>query len=140
MNKLLTLAALTLTPFMLIACEQTETDGNAVTTGDYQLLTMGGQDVEAMHVTLLLAEGQISGAGFCNSYSGAQTATLPALEIGPIAAARRACIGDRMALDQTYFDALSGAAMASSANGRMTITGSGPELVFEPHAPDGTDG
>lgn len=136
MSGMWKLAAVAVTPLMLAACDSAATDGDQVTAGDYQLLSMGGQDVEDMHVTLLLAEGQISGAGFCNSYSGTQAAALPALDIGTIAATRRACVDDRMAMDKTYFDALAAADMASSADGKLTITGAGPELVFEPHTPD----
>lgn len=133
------IVALALTPLLLAACEPAGTGGSegtgaAAPLGDYQLLSMGGQDVEAAHVTLLLEAGRISGGGFCNRYNAAQSANLPALSIGPVASTRMACIGDRMAQDGAYLQALEGATAASFVNGQLTITGGGPALVFEPHA------
>lgn len=125
---------------MMAACEAPATDsGTAPPLGDYQLLTLGGEDVESFHVTMLLQDGQVAGGGFCNRYTGTQSATLPALAIGPIALTRRACPGDRMQRDQAYTAALEAATSASFADGRLTISGSGPELVYEPHVPDARD-
>ncbi|TRW95957.1 META domain-containing protein [Paracoccus sp. M683] len=107
--------------------------GEVPPLGDYQLISMGDEDVERFHVTLMLADGQISGAGFCNRYSGTQTAALPGLQVGPLAVTRRACIGDLMARDQAYFDALAAAGTVGFADGRLMITGEGPTLTFEPH-------
>lgn len=122
---------------ILAGCEAPVTaSGNAPPLGDYQLLSIGGDDVESYHVTMLLQDGQVAGGGFCNRYSGSQTGVLPALQIGPLAVTRRACIGDRMQRDQAFFDALTAADAASFSNDRLTITGAGPELVFEPHAPE----
>lgn len=129
-------AALVLIPALLAACDPVAAPlgaGGSVPLGDYQLLQMGGADVEAAHVTLLLEDGRISGGGFCNRYFGPQTAALPALKIGAMGSTRMACMGDRMQQDQTYFDALQAATGASFADGKLTITGTGPALVFEPH-------
>jgi heat shock protein HslJ len=133
-------AALALAPLLLAACEPVATGrggGAAVPLGDYQLVSMGGQDVESAHVTMLLEAGQISGAGFCNRYSGTQAGTLPALAIGPVVSTRMACIGDRMPQEAAYFAAIEGATAASFADGRLTLTGSGPALVYAPHTPEG---
>ena len=135
------IAALALVPLLLAACQPAATGGagGAVPLGDYQLLSMGGRDVEAAHVTLLLEAGRISGGGFCNRYFGAQSAELPALDIGPLGATMMACIGDRMAQDATYVPARVGANAASFADGRLTLSGNGPDLVYAPHQPDARD-
>jgi heat shock protein HslJ len=137
------IVALALAPLLLAACEPVGgggvTSGGAVPLGDYQLLRMGGQDVEAAHVTLLLEDGRISGGGFCNRYTGAQSAELPALAIGPLGSTMMACIGDRMAQDGIYLQALEAANAAGFAGGRLTISGAGPDLVYEPHVPDARD-
>ncbi|AUH65595.1 META domain-containing protein [Paracoccus zhejiangensis] len=133
-------AALALAPLLLAACEPAATTGGsaaAVPLGDYQLVSMGGQDVESAHVTLLLEADRISGAGFCNRYSGAQAGTLPELAIGPVVSTRMACIGDRMPQETGYFAAIEGATAARFEGGRLTLTGSGPELVYTPHTPEG---
>lgn len=142
MNQRLRLAVLLSVPALLAACQPAPTptgSGAAIPLGDYQLLRMGDQDVEANHVTMLLQGDQVGGLGFCNPYSGAQTAPLPKLAIGPIASTRKACGGDLMQLDRTYLAALEGASSASLADGRLTITGTGQELVYEPHVPDQRD-
>lgn len=133
------LAALALAPVLLAACQPAAAPsgaGASVTLGDYQLISMGGQDVGSSHVTMLLEDGRISGGGFCNRYTAGQSATLPALSIGPVAMTRRACPGDRMARDDAYLKALEATTQASFAAGRLTLLGSGPELVYEPHQPD----
>lgn len=138
---LVRIAALSLTPLLLAACEPAGPggEGGGVPLGDYQLLGMGGQDVEAAHVTLLLEDGRISGGGFCNRYTGMQSAELPALAIGSIGSTRMACSGDRMAQDGVYLAALEAASSASFTEGRLTITGTGPDLIYEPHVPDARD-
>ncbi|WP_299909788.1 META domain-containing protein [uncultured Paracoccus sp.] len=134
------IAALALTPLLLAACEPAATGGggSAVPLGDYQLVSMGGQDVESAHVTLLLEADRISGAGFCNRYSAAQAGTLPELAIaGPVVSTRMACIGDRMPQETAYFAAIEGATAARFEGGRLTVIGSGPALVYAPHTPEG---
>lgn len=134
------IAAVGLALGLLSACDFPATGGgNAPPLGDYQLLTMGGEDVESFHVTMLLQDGQVAGGGFCNRYTATQAGTLPALAIGPIVATRRACFGDRMERDTAYLAALEAATTARFADGRLTISGSGPELVYEPHVPDARD-
>lgn len=117
----------------LAGCEAPASEGVAPPLGDYQLLRMGDEDVEGFHVTLMLSEDAISGRGFCNRYNGAQEGELPAFAVGTLAVTRRACPDDRMARDQALFDALSGADQASFADDRLTVTGTGPTLIFEPH-------
>ena len=141
MRRLGKVAALALAPLLLAACEPAATTGGgatgAVPLGDYQLVSMGGQDVESAHVTLLLEADRISGAGFCNRYSGAQMGALPELAIGPVVSTRMACIGDRMPQETAYFAAIEGATAARFEGGRLTVIGSGPELVYAPHTPEG---
>lgn len=131
------LAALMLMPILLAACQSDAApSGAAVPFGEYVLIDMGGQDVESSHVTLVLEAGLIRGSGFCNSYHGAQSATLPALAIGPIASTRMACPGDRMAQDQTYMQALGAATSASLVGNRLTVSGGASDLVYRAYMPD----
>jgi heat shock protein HslJ len=55
------------------------------------------------------ADGQASGSGGCNTFSGTYTVTAPdGLSFGPLAATEMACLdGDATAIEQAYFTALS---------------------------------
>jgi heat shock protein HslJ len=54
------------------------------------------------------SDGQVSGSGGCNSFSGTYTTTEPdGLTFGPLAATEKACLdGDAMQIEQEYFAAL----------------------------------
>lgn len=99
--------------------------------GTYHLQRMGDETVDPARVTMLLEQGRISGRGFCNNYFASQTATLPALKIGPVGTTRMACPEPLMAQDTAYIKALNEAQTASFADGKLTISGDGSPLVYQ---------
>lgn len=91
------LAALAMT-----ACTAEAQDPTGV---EWELLAIDGQVVDIPATLTLDSLGNLSGKAPCNRYGGQNQASLPDLKLGGIAATRMAC--DRLADEQTYFDALS---------------------------------
>ena len=104
------------------------------------LITVDGQPApDGVTATLDLASGMASGSSGCNTYSGPYTVDGPSLAIGPFASTERACAEPAMSFEQAYLAALAGvttwAVPQDIPIGRqLTLTGSGPILVFGPPA------
>ena len=75
-------------------------------------------------------QGRITGAGPCNNFTATQSAPYPWIEIGPIAATRRAC--PELDAEATFFAAL-GAMTLAEVSGPVLILSNdaGAEMVFE---------
>lgn len=113
MRRLLVLA-LTLLPTMSPA--------QTITGIDWQLLAIDGVVTDAPATLRLEADGTLAGAAPCNRWSAMNTATLPALTLGPIRATRMAC--DRLDDEQVFFEALSAmTAMAPDGDRNLILTG-----------------
>jgi heat shock protein HslJ len=111
--------ALTLIPAISIAQEMTDTD--------WQLLAIDGVVVGYDDIVATLrigADGTMTGKAPCNSFSAANTGTLPALSLGGIRATRMAC--DKLKGEQAFFDALS-AMVAARMDGSRNLILTGPE-------------
>jgi len=80
---------------------------------------------EAAEVTLVFADGKVSGKSACNRYSAAveQGDSPGALKIGPARGTRMACPGDLMELEQQYLQALSGVTEFSFLGGKLILSG-----------------
>ena len=102
----------------------------------WALTSMDDQPVPAdVVVTLAFAAGTASGSSGCNTYSGPYTVDGQSLDFGALASTRMACAGAAMAIEQAYLAALDGvttwAVPQDVAIGiELTLTGSGPKLVF----------
>jgi len=88
-----------------------------------------------VEITLTIAEGRAAGSGGCNRYTTDVTGKASGeLEIGPIAASKRACLGPAGDLERRYFEALSSASSYSFLAGRLVLScntdGRVVELVF----------
>jgi heat shock protein HslJ len=113
MRRLLVLA-LTLLPTMSPA--------QTITGIDWQLLAIDGVVTDAPATLRLETDGTLAGAAPCNRWSAMNTATLPALTLGPIRATRMAC--DRLDDEQVFFEALSAmTAMAPDGDRNLILTG-----------------
>jgi heat shock protein HslJ len=94
-----------------------------------------GQESE---VTLLFADGQVSGKSACNRYSaGVEQGDAPsALKIGPAMGTRMACPGGLMDVEQQYLEALSQVTGFSFLAGQLVLNrdedGVPSAMVFTP--------
>ncbi len=67
-------------------------------------------------------EGQVSGSGGCNTFSGSYTTTDPdGLAFGPLATTEMACEADVMDLEQQYFAALANVTTYQLEADRLTL-------------------
>ncbi len=116
------LLALTATA-ALAACEPaSSSSSNGVPLGEYVMVGFGKETVPLRNVSLVLSEGQVSGVASCNNYTAQNNAALPALQLGPIAATKKACF-EGMAFEQEYFEALQAATSAEYNGGVLTVKG-----------------
>lgn len=86
------------------ACRDETISGQAGPSEVFTLTEIDGAPVKGDATLSFPQKGQIAGKGPCNRFSAQQTAPLPWVEIGPIAATRMAC--PELALEARYFDRL----------------------------------
>ncbi len=117
-----TLIALTATAALAACTPADSSASNGVPLGEYVMVGFGKETVPLRNVSLVLAEGQVSGMGSCNNYTAQNNAALPALQLGPIAATKKACFKG-MEFEQKYFDALQAATSVEYNGGVLTVKG-----------------
>lgn len=115
----------------LAACAGDETvsrfaDGAAT----YRLSEIDGASFPARATIRFAEAGRVSGTGPCNSFTAPQIVPYPWIEIGPIAATRRAC--PALEAERRYFAALREMTLAEVAEGTLILsTPEGREMVFQ---------
>jgi heat shock protein HslJ len=117
-------------PLLLSFCAKDETV-SGLTTPDavWQLSAIGGSPVAPRITIRFPEEGKIAGEAPCNSYTAAQAAPVPWIDIGPIAATRRACPG--LALETRYLALLEKMEFVEILGDTMLMTAEdGTELEF----------
>lgn len=79
-----------------------------LTAHPWRVAEIAGESVsEAAEVTMAFGpDGQVSGRGGCNSYTGRMALGGEGLELGPMAATMMACAEDLMARERRFFEAL----------------------------------
>ncbi|WP_103256807.1 META domain-containing protein [Tabrizicola aquatica] len=88
----------------------------------WELLAVDGVVVDYAATLKIEADGAVSGKAPCNSWGSRNSATLPALALGPIRATRMAC--DRLAEEQAFFTALGQMQEVKLIGGRnLVLTG-----------------
>lgn len=95
----------------------------------YHLVEIDGTPFPADAAIVFPAPGRVHGTGPCNQWSAAQTAPYPWIELGPIAATRRACAA--LALETRFFRRL-GQMRFAEVSGPLLILSNdeGGTLVF----------
>jgi heat shock protein HslJ len=89
-------------------------------------------------VTLVFEKGKISGSGGCNQYFADVTSPSPgAIQVGPVGATKRFCVGPAGENEQRFFAALAKASRFTLEAGRLVLYyergGEGPgKLIFTP--------
>lgn len=123
---------------MVAACE-TASFGDAGTdplsNNDWIAISIADAPVSAKTpVTLMIANGRVSGRSGCNQYSGAVDYDDRHLKVGQVISTKMACIGDGlMELESRYLGALQGAqGYALGRDGHLVISGSAGKLDFAP--------
>jgi len=116
---------------LLSACGQDETISAFVQPdATYHLIEMGGDPFPSDATIRFPDTGQILGQGPCNTYSATQNAPYPWIEIGPVAATKRAC--PALFLEARYFEALGQMTAAEALGDTLILTNDlGERLVFE---------
>jgi heat shock protein HslJ len=98
--------------------------------------TNAGAVADLPEPLLLRFDGaRLSGNAPCNGFSATYELTGNTLKIGAIMATKRACA--TLSLESEYFQALTGVRTASVREGRLTLSGNAPDLVYVPAPAEG---
>jgi heat shock protein HslJ len=121
---------LTLPVLLLAACQTDETvSGYADPSVVYVLQELDGAAFPARATISFPEPGRVAGEGPCNRYTARQAVPYPWIQIGEIAATRRAC--PDLAAEAAYLAALRSVTLAEAAGDVLILSGdAGPEMVF----------
>lgn len=111
------------------ACTDETISGYADPTAVYRLTEIGGEPFTARASISFPRQGLVTGEAPCNTWSASQSVPYPWLDLGPIAATRRAC--PDLNAETAFFDALGTMTLAVVENGVLTLSNdAGGEMVF----------
>lgn len=91
-----------------------------------------GGVIDASRLTLAFdVDGRVSGSGGCNRFTGSYKVAARTVYIAPLAATRRACLGEALNLQEArYLAALSGEMTASlTPDGALVLEGDGGSVL-----------
>lgn len=74
-------------------------------------------------ITARFEDGQVSGSGGCNTYTGGYTLDTPAISFGDLASTAMACAPDVSEQEAAYLEALGGAETFEIAGSTLTLRG-----------------
>ena len=117
-----------LLPFLMAGCADETISGFADRSADYRLIELNGTPFEATATVRFPDEGRAEGNGPCNAWSAVQSAPYPWIELGPIAATRRAC--PALEAESVFFTALQDVSLAEIAGNVLILSGNETQLVF----------
>jgi heat shock protein HslJ len=106
-----------LTPFAATAADH-----------DWSLILVDGAEPGYPATLSMDQPGQVYGRAPCNRYSGSMIGSLPAFRVETVMSTKMACSDGEA--EQKFFDLLSRIDQAEQADGMLTLTGAGHELVF----------
>ena len=112
------------------SCADETISGFADSDAVYHLNELNGAPFTARATITFPEPGRAAGDGPCNSWSAAQTVPYPWIELGPIAATRRAC--PELEAEARFFDALGRMTLAEVQGPVLILSNDeGQEMVFE---------
>lgn len=118
-----------LLPVFVLGCADETISGYADPDATYSLIELNGSAFEQQATIKFPTEGRVEGTGPCNTWSARQTAPYPWIEMGPIAATRRAC--EHLELEAQFFDALARMSLAEVSGPVLVLSGENVEMVFQ---------
>ncbi|SNT72965.1 META domain-containing protein [Paracoccus seriniphilus] len=121
--------AATAATLALASCGPAPIETGGIPQGEYVLVGMDGGTVPLRNVTLSLAGTQITGRGPCNSFSTQNSATLPALQLSPIASTRMYC--KDAPLEGRFFSVLQSATSMEYSGGVLKVKSPETWLILE---------
>lgn len=115
---------------LLTACADETISGYADPSATYRLVELNGAPFTANATISFPEPGQARGQGPCNTWFAAQSAPYPWIDLGSIAATKRAC--PDLKAEQAFFAALSQASLAEVSGTFLILTQrDGREMVFQ---------
>ncbi|WP_298430386.1 META domain-containing protein [uncultured Jannaschia sp.] len=102
-------------------CPDETISGYADRSATYVLVEMGGVDPSARATLRFPEEGVVTGDGPCNGFRASQGIAYPWIEIGEIAATRRACAD--LEIEAAYFAMLRAATLVEVAGDVLLLSG-----------------
>lgn len=116
---------------VLTGCRSDETiSGFAPADAVFVLQQMDGVAVPARATLSFPEPGRVTGDGPCNGFFASQAVPYPWIEIGEVAATRRAC--PELAFESMYFQGLRDMKLIEvSGNALILSTPAGREMVFQ---------
>ena len=136
--RLLPAAVLVVTAALLGSCTSnglTLSPSERLAATDWRAETINGAPVTISNpVTLSFNEGNASGRGGCNQYSGAVEFDDSHIKFGTLISTKMACVGDGvMATESAYLGALQASqTYVRSPDGRLVLTGANSNIRFAP--------
>ena len=103
---------------------QAQGGGAPLAGTSWRLVELNGQPVAGTEPLTLSfgTEGQVSGYGGCNQFSGPYTQSGASLRFGPLASTRRACLEPALSEQETaYFAALESTTRYSIEGGQLVL-------------------
>jgi heat shock protein HslJ len=106
-------------------------------TGDWELVEFSQDGVvrpepAGGRATLTVADGELGGTSFCNSYSGTYRLDGDDLSVSGLGGTEIGCAAEVMAAETAYLTALAAVDQAANTDGFLVLTGADAELRFRP--------
>ena len=116
--------------FALLSCADETVSGYADSDAVYSLTEFDGAAFSSTATITFPEAGRVAGEAPCNLWSATQSAPYPWIELGPIAATRRAC--PDLEAETMFFEAL-GAMTIAEVSGDVLILSNdgGRSMVFQ---------
>ena len=106
-------------------------------TGEWELLEFSRDgtvlpEPVGGRATLTLADGELSGTSFCNSYSGTYRLDGEDLAVSGLGGTEMGCAPELMEAETAYLAALAAVEQAATADGHLVLSGGDAELTYRP--------
>jgi heat shock protein HslJ len=106
-------------------------------TGEWELLEFSRDgtvlpEPVGGRATLTLADGELEGTSFCNSYSGTYRLDGEDLAVSGLGGTEMGCAPELMDAEAAYLAALTAVEQAATADGYLVLSGGDAELTYRP--------
>jgi heat shock protein HslJ len=106
-------------------------------TGEWELVEFSRDDTVVPEpvggrATLTLADGDVGGTSFCNSYSGTYRLDGEEFTVSGLGGTEIGCAPELMEAEAAYLEALTAVEVAGTADGYLVLSGGDAELTYRP--------